>query len=291
VVSSILTKLREMGWGNELDDKDNQYALLPLRMHTLVRKPQELTDRIWNNIKQPLISILEELKKKRLAAERVIAFKYRRNLVTVLLKDYEWRRLVAEVIPGPADVCSMDEFRTIIEDTDVDVEVCEESFKQAMDRLPQLTTEWRFAKDAELVCILNRDSNSLWHTSPPTNDRSQLELATTIFRCKVCKAPISYPRILVHSCLHAFRASLHNYGDPRFKLYQDLNDEPWNFAGDRVGIDVRGMSAAWLVVSSCGLDPATTTANEMDVLDARFECLGCYDGICGRLVMGWRVAV
>jgi hypothetical protein len=282
-----------MGWGDELD-KHNQYALLPLRMHASVKKPQELTDRIWTNIKQPLIRILEGLKEKRLAAERVVTLKQRRCLIITLLESYVRRRPVTEVIPGPADVCNMAEFKTIIEDTSLDVEVCSMSFRHAMDLLPQLVADWRKAKDAELVCIVDQDTSpfgSPQNDSSAANDYSRLGLATTIFQCKVCQEPISYPRILVHSCVHALRNSLYPYDDPHSKPWRDLNDEPWNFGGNRIGIDLRGKRAASLVVRSCGLDPDTTTAGEMDDLDARFECLGCYDDLCGRLIMGWRVAV
>jgi hypothetical protein len=282
-----------MGWGDELD-KHPPYALTPLRMHASVKKPQELTDRIWNNIKQPLVRILEELKEKRLAVERVDTLKKRRLLVIALLESYAQRRPVTEVIPGPADVYNMVEFKTIIEDTSMDVEVYASSFRHAMDLLPQLVADWRTEKDAELVRIIDQDTlpfRSQRNNSSATNDYSQLGLATTIFQCKVCQAPISYPRILVHSCVHARRNSLYPFDDPHSKVWRDLNDEPWNFGGDRVGIDLRGKPAASLVVRSCGLDPDTTTATEMDDLDARFECLGCYDDLCGRLIMGWRVAV
>jgi hypothetical protein len=294
---SILTKLRELGWGEELD-KNDQHALLPLMTHALVKKPQELTDRVWNNIKQPLIEILEELKEKRLmvkrVAERVAMLKKRQNIVVALLKTYVLEQPVTAVIPGPADVCDMNEFKGIIEDTPDDVEVSEEAFKQAMGRLPQLIAEWRSAKDTELVHIINKGTapdKSQSSESLNENDRKQLELATTIFRCRVCYLLIPYPRILVHSCVHGLRYSRNNSEETCSKLWQNMDDEPWNFGGDRVGIAELGKTATRLVVISCGLDPDTTTAVAMDDLDARFEGLTCYDWTPGRLVMGWRAAV
>jgi hypothetical protein len=282
-----------MGWGDEID-KNSGSAGLPLTAHTLVKKPQELTDRIWNNIKQPLVEILEELKEKRLTAERLATFKKRQNLIATLLKAYTRERPITEVIPGPADVCNMDEFRAIIEDTDVDMEVTEANFKEAMGRLPQLILEWRSAKDAELVHIMNEHAAtgvSRRNESQPQRDRTQLELATTFFQCEICNASISYPRILVHSCVHGLRDYWHDYDEFRCKLWLNLDDEPWNFAGDRIGIYLRGGPVAREIVISCGLDPDTTTAKEMDNFDARFECLGCYSEFHGRLIMAWRTAV
>ncbi|KIM79642.1 hypothetical protein PILCRDRAFT_823182 [Piloderma croceum F 1598] len=290
---AIFTKLREMGWGDEID-KNSACSLVPLTAHALVKKPQELTDRIWNNIKQPLVEILEELKEKRLTAERLATFKKRQNLIATLLKAYTRERPVTEVIPGPTDVCNMDEFRTIIEDTDVDVEVTEANFKEAMNRLPQLVTEWRITKDEELVHIMNEyvtPSGSRRNESQPQHDHTQLELATTFFQCKICNTSISYPRILVHSCVHSLRDYWRDYDEFRCKLWLNLDDEPWNFAGDRIGIYLRGGPPAREIVMSCGLDPDTTTAKQMDDLDARFECLGCYSEYHGRLIMAWRTAV
>jgi hypothetical protein len=282
-----------MGWGDEID-KNSGYSLVPLTAHALVRKPQELTDRIWNNIKQPLVEVLEELKEKRLMTGRLAAFKRRQSLVATLLKAYTRERPITEVIPGPTDVCNMDEFRTIIDDTDVDVEVTETNFKEAMNRLPQLVTEWRITKDAELVHIMNEYALPCGsgHNEPqPQHDRAQLELATTLFQCKICNAPISYPRILVHSCVHSLRDYWQDSDEFRRKLWLNLDDEPWNYVGDRIGIYEKGGPAAREIVISCGLDPDTTTAQEMDDLDARYECLGCYAEFHGRLIMGWRTAV
>jgi hypothetical protein len=174
------------------------------------------------------------------------------------------------------------------------VEVTEETFKQVVDRLPRLVIEWRSAKDEELVRIINNDTaldGSQSDQLQPENDRTQLELATTLFQCKICYTQISYPRILVHSCMRTLRHSYRDYDDPQSILWRNMVEEPWNLGGGRVGISGKGKLAARLVLESCGLDPGTTTANDMDDLDARFECLRCHNEIRGRSFMGWRAAV
>jgi hypothetical protein len=277
-----------LGWAEELDKNEK---LHPLTSHTLVRKPQELTDRIWSNIKLPLVEIMKELKEKRLVAERLATLKKRQLLVVSLLKTYTLEQPVTALIPGPADVCNMDDFKAVIENPNY-VEVTKETFKEAMDRLPQLIDDWRVAKDAELVCILNKQaSGSHLKESSPVDNRALLELATTSFRCRICSSTILYPRILVHSCTHSLRLSWRDYDDSHSILCRNIDDEPWNFAGDRVSVDEQGKIAANLVVRSCGLDPSTTSASEMDDLDARFECTVCSNVHLGRLVMGWTAAV
>lgn len=288
---AIFDKLRESGWGKELDNNDD-HTLLPLTKHSYVKKPQELTERIWSNIKQPLIDIMAELRDKRMKKERISALVQRQKVVVTLLKAYTLKRPITEVIPGPADICNMDEFKAIIEDTPVDVEVNQESFEQAVARLPVLIDEWRAAKDAELICIMNEvtASESQSYISTPDITRQQLELATTFFKCKVCHTTITYPRILVHGCTHDLRYTWRDT-DPRSVLWQSLGDETWNLGGDRVGFDKRAHPAARQVVECCQKNPDIATAREMDELDPRLECTNCFDTGSGRLVMGWRVAV
>lgn len=291
---AIFDKLRESGWGEELDKSDS-YTLSPLTKHSYVKKPQELTERIWSNIKQPLIDIMADLRDKRMKKERIAMLKQRQKVVVTLLKAYSLGRPVTEVIPGPVDICNMAEFKVVIEDTPIDVEVNEGSFDQAVAYLPLLVSEWRAAKDAELISIINgvTASESQSYVSTPDINRKQLELATTLFRCKVCYTPITYPRILVHSCTHDLRYTWRNIDadDPRSILWQSLGDEPWNLGGDRVGFDKRVHSAARQIIEYCQQNPDTVTAREMDELDIRLECSSCSDVVSGRLVMGWRQAV
>jgi hypothetical protein len=292
-LASIFDKLRQSGWGEELD-KNDEFALASLTEHASVRKPQQLTDRIWSNIRQPLVDILKEIRRERLEMEQFARLRKRANVVVALLGDFASERPVNEVIPGPADVCDMDEFKTVIEDTPDDVEVTQESFKQAMERLPQLITQWRSAKDAELVRILSASVStppeSQLNESQPENNRARLELATTFFLCKSCSGMISYPRILVHNCTHVYSWRYREVNDPRNTLWGILTDVPWNLGGNIIAVKDGAKESGSLVVKSCGLDPDTTSTQEMDNLDARFECESCVSS-GGRLVMEWRTAV
>ncbi|KIM79606.1 hypothetical protein PILCRDRAFT_549999 [Piloderma croceum F 1598] len=290
---AIFDKLRQSGWGEELD-KNDEFTLTSLTEHASVRKPQELTDRIWSNIRQPLFDILKEIRRERLEMEQFARLRKRAKVVVALLEDFALERPINEVIPGPADVCDMDEFKTVIEDTPDDVEVTQESFKQAMERLPHLITQWRSAKDAELVRIMSASASapteSQLNESQPENNRALLELATTFFHCKSCSGMISYPRILVHSCTHVYSWRHREVNDPRYTLWGILTDVPWNLGGDIIGIKEGAKESGSLVVKSCGLDPDTASTQEMDNLDARFECESCVNS-SGRLIMEWRMAV
>jgi len=292
-VVSIFEKLRQSGWGDELD-KNDEFTLLSLTEHASVKKPQDLTDRIWSNIKQPLFDILKEIRRERLKVEHHNRLRKRANVVVGLLKAYTLERPVNDIIPGPADICEMDEFKAVIKDTPDDVEVSQDAFEHAMGRLPQLITEWRSAKDAELVRIMKASTalapSEPQLTSQPGSDRMQLERATTLFECKQCGTTVSYPRILMHHCTHSYSWHNHDVDDPRSILWEILLDVPWNLGG-KVGVKVQGKVIASQIVQSCGLDPDTASSQEMDELDARFECVKCFSDKSGRYIMGWRMAV
>jgi hypothetical protein len=241
-----------------------------------------------------LIDILVVLKGKRLEAERRATLSKRQNIAFTLLKAYKLERPATDIIPGPADVCEMHEFKTIIEDTPYGVQVTEETFRRAMARLPQLINEWRSAKDAELVHIMNdsvESEHSQSNGSDGENNRKQLELATSLFQCKICCGTIPYPQILIHACTHDLRYTWRHSDDPRCALWCNLLDEPWNIGGEKIGIDNQAKPAGRLIVETCGLDPDTATAQEMDDLDPRLECVKCYSEMSGRLIMGWKMAV
>lgn len=281
--------MRISGWGEELDKNDG-YTLSALTKHIYVKKPQELTERIWTNIKPTLIAIMAELRDKRLKKERAVIIRHRQKIVVGRLKGYSIERPVNEIIPGPVDICNMEDFKAVINDTPVDVEVNNQSFEQAVSRLPLLIDEWRATKDTMLVCIMNKtiSPESEAYVSTPDVNRKQLELATTIFKCKICINPITYPRILVHNCTHDNHTFWRDSDDLQYALWRNLNDEPWHI--ERVGFEKRAHLAARQVMECCQQDPDTVTAGEMDELDLWFECTRCFND-SGRLVMGWKTAV
>ncbi|KDQ08355.1 hypothetical protein BOTBODRAFT_569584 [Botryobasidium botryosum FD-172 SS1] len=64
---SIKARLSDLGWATEL-----QHCDLQLSKHKLVRQPRALTERIWNNIRDPLVSWIAESRANRLANRRRI---------------------------------------------------------------------------------------------------------------------------------------------------------------------------------------------------------------------------
>lgn len=250
-----------------------------------MKKAQELTDRIWSNIESTLTEIMTALHTKRLQRERFTILTQRHKIVSELVKAYRLNRLVGDVTPSLADVCEMHEFKTIIWDTPLDVEVDERTFQPAMEQLPRLIDKWRDEKDAELLHMID-PSFSL------DKDRSKLNLATTLFGCTGnCRYGIAYPRILFHLCTTDYSfttlyAALDNMLD---RIWRSSGCQTWNYGQDRVSVKDRTLLED--VVKCCGMDPVTTTAEQMDKLGPRLECTRCYSLDTGHELMDWRNAV
>ena len=110
--------------------------------------------------------------------------------------------------------------------------------------------------------------------------------------------PLFYPKVLGHHCLtkqHGFSWD-NSSGDPTKQFdYPMGNRTRW--ACNLLQVDEKAGKMAANVVTSCGLDPKTTTAAEMDQLDNELACLECLDWSDEELdqadapVFGWRAAV
>ncbi|KAF8206485.1 hypothetical protein K438DRAFT_1817283 [Mycena galopus ATCC 62051] len=246
-----------MGWGEE---------------------PKELTDRIWKNIKDPLVEFLTQLKEKRLASDKVKIIKKRRLLAAELYGEFREASPPDVAHPSKIDVLLTEPFRVVIEDTPFDPEeiVTEESFAAAMASIPEFAAHWRRHKDDELVKIMQKVQ--------PDSVEADLYLATTFFNSAGPydhAEPLNYPTILAHSSATNFR-----YGTNGLNSLQDTcAEEAWNASGV-VKFHERAQRNARFVVEACGLDPDVTTSAEMDEINPALECLNCSQE-SGRLVMRW----
>lgn len=298
--------------------------------HKLVNQPKDLTDRsefsiycvfcaclsrsdtifkVWSNIQPTLVEFLSAEREKRLVIERNDALRDRYKLLNEVYEQHLASEAIDLIAPPIADIARSDPFRALINDTPFNVPLPAEEFTAlAKLHLPTLITDWRTAKDAELVAILQP------HIPHTTARTEHLYLATTVFKCAYdtgrrrywyssheCNEPLTYPRVLAHTC-----TSLHDISGDRLALSSDeppldaemaafyfLKSMPWNhkYAGDRIAFSTEGAATARAVVEACGLDPAVTTVEDMNKLDPLVKCRTCSDSEKGRLIMRWMWAV
>lgn len=128
---------------------------------------------------------------------------------------------------------------------------------------------------------------------------AQLRLATSVFHCNAgrnCRGEgraLAYPEILFHPCF-----TLVSPGNgPSAKDPRGIANHKaglmmggfWNCNG-RVQVHPR-QYAVNKVLSSCGKDPRSTTAAEMDKQDPRLVCVECTTRDSEIALMSWRRAV
>lgn len=110
--------------------------------------------------------------------------------------------------------------------------------------------------------------------------------------------PLFFPKVLGHHCLtkqHGFNWD-NPSGDPT-KQYDYPMGNRTRWSCHLLQVDEKAGKMAANVITTCGLDPETTTADEMDQLNHQLACLECLvwsDGEWDQAnasVFGWRAAV
>jgi hypothetical protein len=235
------------------------------------------------------VEYLEAIKADRLRELRLTMIKGRMATFLGMLKQYFSTRPTAEILPIAADFCYMEPFRSLIIDTPGEVDITRNSFDEHLDQLPALTTRWLQACKEQLIRLTPSNTTLEAITD---DDSARLDLATTFFRCKWCTDPVSYPRVLEHRCIVGARNNNVEDSDPDSVFIAAcgaLGSGPWNYGNDQLEFEEEASSSARGILTACGVDPDTTTAATMNMMDHRIECLRCSNK-SGRLVMRWKTA-
>jgi hypothetical protein len=163
----------------------------------------------------------------------------------------------------------------------------------------------------------------------------KMKLATTVFKCRKCGEryrnwpyrlgnvdlachkppsiadmtyPLFYPQVLGHRCLTMPETddyTAYSSNDQSVRLNVDVSPfANWYSLHSRqswdclcLAVDAKSGQRVAKIVEACGLDPATTTADDMDLVDARLGCPNCLEwrhlgSNTARITsFGWREAV
>ena len=280
------------------------------------------------NIRRPLIEYMEKMKSKRLAREWTQIVLLRETIAVDILRNYKKSQLpFTSVMPEPYDFFQFPAIKVVI-DQPADVDVDESSFTDIIPLLPDMVDEWRVDINTKLAeCVKKYKKGGERTQSMDSNEDDErkndhddvvaerMKLATTVFNCHLCDMDdlsddesesdprvlepnffkaLFYPNVLGHRCLTKPE-------DPGFTFdsRRDLTG-PFHFRQkwtcEWLGLDERAGRIVASLIEASGLDPATTTAADMDELDARFACLLCAKmaDLIGHAVVwafGWRFAV
>ena len=204
-----------------------------------------------------------------------------------------------------------------------------EEFKKVEPQLHTLVTSWKRETDHYLAALLPQPSGKGKKKDTCNSKTSPLELATSFFKCDSCTEPISYPRILMHSCLVEDQDEAESEEEdacdredleedvvtdargprvPRppkkitvntvFPTLSDCYSTGMCAGKEGIAYHEEASNAARYIIMACGQDPMTVTYAEMEEIQTRLECLRCSRATQAkqkaksvRLVMKWLTAV
>ncbi|KAK7063931.1 F-box domain-containing protein [Favolaschia claudopus] len=284
--TAIVARLTDLGWGPEIA------SIMPidsLRLHKSVKLPNTLTDRTWNTIKPEMIKYMEEMKKKRLDREHVVIVNTRKALATKVLRTFKRSQLPwSDFMPNGPDFC--DDFprikEIIVQPSSVTVN--EQTFEALLPDFPGMIATWREGLRERVANVYKTAHDD--ETLSASDLETRLNLATTVFKCVACSQgsslfatmmamglmspkrcqPLFYPNILAHECWSRnedFSLVM------MFLSNRVQRDHIWNCSGLRLDSELSDVVAG--IVKACGMNPKTTTVEEMDAADARFACHAC----------------
>jgi hypothetical protein len=226
---------------------------------------------VYRKIKPKLEIIVNAQKRKRLILERKDVVKSCYTEYSRTLKPEQWTSIMPlhEVFK---DTLFKD---FIFSEADVIREI---SKKDALARFPQLTLEFMDSQVYRLASLLPGGAD---HSVASIDCYARLNLATSVFDCRLCQfhdisgvALCGWTNICSHMNQKSPESSV-----PHLRL-------EFNSVGSATSLSL---------IRSLGLDPGTTTPEQLDLIDARFFCGTCpilsMRGIRGRKAYTWTECV
>ncbi|ORY73449.1 hypothetical protein BCR35DRAFT_307207 [Leucosporidium creatinivorum] len=282
----IESKMRELGY---TDDDLDSYAFTS---HSLVNQQRDLTDRIWNTIRAPLIAAIEEdrAKRARIALSRRQVGRQKSLLPFYQsLLDAQPSDLARATFPPISDFGTFDSIRQLWEDDEKVIdETALEAAKPAVVaeankfvRMFKIATFSKLAKaHADSKVFVDPLAPTTYHTAPNHSATDMEELSmrvTSAFPCPMvtCNHFATFPFIFAHA------KSEHNwayeYGPSSYSW-----PPTGGFGDSTLKISANQINAIRLVLRAVNsdatlpvVDEATTTTKDLDDLGARFQCVGC----------------
>ncbi len=261
----------------------------------------------WKALYPRFVKYFENAKSLRL--ERVKQHQIRLRCHDLHGKISSWaikRPQPQDILPKVLDVAFTEPFKSyLFEDSDTEPTFIADKDELAKI-LDQFTEEWDETRNQLLLSLIPTSTDK---GGEEANEKgkgkeaslSALNLATTFFQCSSgqedCPSTsdnISYPRILAHEYQRPI-ATTDNCRDTDPEGLQvlsiNLYSRPWLANSPDLVFDQVSSDVARMIVQEFGENPDEITAERMDEIGHRIECVRCSGPVDGRYVMKWRMAV
>ncbi|PPQ75930.1 hypothetical protein CVT24_002497 [Panaeolus cyanescens] len=282
--SEIIEMAKADGWEGEILKTRNKTLPYTSHLQKICQKP--LTDASVKRARKEINNIMGELQEKRLVAEKKKLLRARMKRLRWEYKEVTERQWKGEGKPPPsvADVFLVPHIRSVVLDTDAEGSIADEEFFTE-DTFPIIVEEARAIAREKLFQVIREgyEKMSEGNTVDPV---SVLNLATTMFSIKDQPGTFTLTKATDHKTPIKEPEDMQKL-DVVEKLALDVfYYGPWNALGT-ITFDIQGHQIVSALIKMCGLDPLTTTEEELSSVDPIFECLACNSMSEGRMMLRW----
>ncbi|KAG6895533.1 hypothetical protein C0992_000789 [Termitomyces sp. T32_za158] len=258
-------KLTNLGWEEDLKTSEG------MESRPSIRQPKDLTNRVWQNIKDDIIKNMEEHRGHRLKRHHLNAQYVRIGLLESSFHGVREKHWGQTILPDIADLIATEPISTLIKAP------TEETIRFPESVIFDAARNWRASCD---VVLRNMVLASTAWTSGSTGVNPVL-LATTFFSCSRnsygCNE-LQYPEVLKHKCA---TASAISDGFPHRNA-------------EKVSFSDKAYSLAKVILEAAGFNPDTTRREDVQWPAFIIKCQHCSNltsGRGGRRLMSWPVAI
>ncbi|KAH8835988.1 hypothetical protein DL96DRAFT_1576305 [Flagelloscypha sp. PMI_526] len=248
-----------------------------------INRPQVLIDRHWAKICGELVAFMEAAKESNHRVRNLENRKYRLEILSAARNRYRETASSDLLIPPLKTIAVLPQFAEIIEQNILEAAFPEDAFDALFDEsFPSFCNEWL---EGELSSLYPDDTGGATMSV-------QLRLAAKdivcLNGCSLAWSESQLPNSLYHKC---------------FQYYRDIQPETLSVQ-DRIyaALGVRGTALqartdpnAYEFVLLCGLDPNSTTREEIMQLNPLFLCVQCrvepFQGQRNEMVLNFPGAV
>ncbi|PPR03605.1 hypothetical protein CVT24_007594 [Panaeolus cyanescens] len=279
----VLTYIRSLGWGEEMDKQTNHHPRKVEEFNKLCEK--KITPKVLADNKSVFVEYMEWARKRRLETEQSNCIKRRlrwfkhiyETQVNLHIKPEDPR-------PRVSDVFAIPRFSGRILYTSTDVEVNGADFHELETNLEGVIEEAKDIIKRKMLALVEEGMGD-----EPYDPETVLDLATTVF----CEETFSryddtYDIRTVPEAMAMHVVASNGAKSFHSLLVQEvLGGVPWNTGNSKLKFDKKSSDLLGSLLSILGLNPKTTTLREIEELDPIFECVQCNRMKEGRLIMNW----
>ncbi|KAF9040061.1 hypothetical protein BJ165DRAFT_1407195 [Panaeolus papilionaceus] len=281
----ILELAKTMGWAEELSKTSTGELPADADIDKICRKP--LTDASIESAKVAIGGIMTKIRDTRIEAEKRALYKTR---IEVLHRTYP--QAVKDWMPSGvgapyvSDIFIVPRIRAVVVDTPPEVIVTAAHFFDK-DSFLTIVEEAKVIRNVKFVKILKEGYASLKKEYDPA---TVTRLATTVFGTSLQHRLPDYEVLNVPQAFYR-KFEFPSQSKAQLSLVESIAVDvfkygPWN-SDNRIVFHNTAHQIVCNLITMCGLDPDTTTVEEMNEAHAFFECTRCNSRSEGRLMLRW----